>query len=163
MTSTDRGAVIAPTTDERRDAAVRTLEHEIGLLLRRIRRGIAERAVQVHPELNPTSYTLLATLSDFGPRRAADLAELFAMDKGTVSRVVHQLLELGLVERSPDPADGRASIVSVTAEAQRRLGHMYELRRELISQRLSDWLPDDIEHLASQLGRFNNVVFDPAP
>ena len=149
------------TTEGPRDAAVRTLEHEIGLLLRRIRRGIAERALQVHPELNPTSYTLLATLSDFGPRRAADLAELFAMDKGTVSRVVRQLLELGLIERSPDPEDGRASILSVTAEAERRLAHMYELRREMLAQRLADWGPDDIEHLASELGRFNSDVFDP--
>ena len=154
---------VTPTTDERRDVAVRTLEHEIGLLLRRIRRGIAERAVQVHPELNPTSYTLLATLSDFGPRRAAELAELFAMDKGTVSRVVHQLLELGLIERSPDPEDGRASIISVTEEAERRLVHMHELRRELFARRLADWGPEDIEHLALELGRFNNAVFDPAP
>lgn len=151
------------TTEAPRDAAVRTLEHEIGLLLRRIRRGIAERALQVHPELNPTSYTLLATLSDFGPRRAADLAELFAMDKGTVSRVVRQLLELGLIARSPDPEDGRASILSVTAEAERRLGHMYEMRRELLAQRLAEWGPDDIEHLARELGRFNRDVFDPAP
>jgi DNA-binding MarR family transcriptional regulator len=156
MTATTR------TTDERRDTAVRTLEHEIGLLLRRIRRGIAERAVQVHPELNASSYTLLATLSDFGPRRAADLAELFSMDKGTVSRVVHQLLELGLVERSPDPDDGRASIISVTEEAERRLAHMHELRRELFAQRLSEWSPDEIEQLASELGRFNNAVFEPA-
>jgi DNA-binding MarR family transcriptional regulator len=151
-----------PTTDERRDTAVRTLEHEIGLLLRRIRRGIAERAVQVHPDLNPTSYTLLATLSDFGPRRAAELAELFAMDKGTVSRVVHQLLELDLVERSPDPGDGRASIITVTEKAERRMVHMHEMRRELFAQRLADWGPAEIEHLASELGRFTNAVFDPA-
>jgi DNA-binding MarR family transcriptional regulator len=148
---------------ERRDAAVRTLEHEVGLLLRRIRRGIAERAAQVHPELNATSYSLLATLGEFGPRRAADLAELFAMDKGTVSRVVHQLLELGLVDRSPDPADGRASILSVTDEATRRLAHMHELRRELFGERLSDWAPEEIEDLATQLGRFNVAVFDPLP
>jgi len=148
-------------TEERRGTAVRTLEHEIGLLLRRIRKGIAERAVQVHPDLNPTSYTLLGTLSDFGPRRAAELADLFAMDKGTVSRVVHQLLELGLVERSPDPGDGRASIISVTPEAERRLTRMHELRRELFAERLSDWGPDQIEYLAAELGRFNNAVFEP--
>jgi DNA-binding MarR family transcriptional regulator len=153
-------STVTPATDQRRDTAVRTLEHEIGLLLRRIRKGIAERAVQVHPALNPTSYTLLATLSDFGPRRAAELAELFAMDKGTVSRVVHQLLELDLVERSPDPDDGRASIISVTAEAERRLAHMHELRRELFAERLSDWRAEDIEHLDAELDRFNNAVFD---
>lgn len=149
-------------TDEQRDNAVRVLEHEIGLLLRRIRRGIAERALQVHPELNATSYTILGTLAEFGPRRAADLAGLFAMDKGTVSRVVHQLLELGLVERSPDPADGRASIISVTAEATERLAAMHAQRRELFGERLADWATGDIEHLAAELSRFNEAVFEPA-
>jgi DNA-binding MarR family transcriptional regulator len=150
----------APTrVEERRDGAVRVLEHEVGLLLRRIRRGIAERAIQVHPDLNVTSYTLLGTLSEFGPRRAADLAELFALDKGSVSRVIHQLLELGLVERTPDPDDGRASIISVTDEATRRIAHMHELRRALFEERLADWEPDEIEQLASQLGRFNVAVF----
>ena len=154
---------IAPTAEtKQRDTAVRTLEHEIGLLLRRIRRGIAERAVQVHPELNATSYSLLTTLSDFGPRRAADLAELFAMDKGTVSRVVHQLVELGLVDRSPDPGDGRASILSVTKAGTRRLGHMHERTRELFGERLADWPAEDIEDLAIALSRFNTAVFDAA-
>ena len=152
---------VTPTRDtDQRDTAVRTLDHEIGLLLRRIRRGIAERAVQVHPELNATSYSLLTTLAEFGPRRAADLAELFAMDKGTVSRVVHQLAELGLVDRSPDPDDGRASILSVTAEATRRLGLMHERTRELFGERLADWAAEDIEDLAIQLARFNADVFD---
>jgi DNA-binding MarR family transcriptional regulator len=150
----------ATMTDEQRGTAVRVLEHEIGLLLRRIRRGIAERALQVHPELNATSYTLLGTLAEFGPRRAADLAGLFAMDKGTVSRVVHQLLELGLVERSPDPADGRASIISVTDAATERLARMHEQRRALFDERLADWEPEEIEQLAVQLGRFNVAVFD---
>jgi DNA-binding MarR family transcriptional regulator len=148
------------TTDERRGAAVRTLEREIALPLRRIRRGMAERALQVHPELNATSYALLATLGEFGPRRAAVLAEMFAMDKGTVSRVVHQLLELGLVQRTPDPEDGRASIISVTEAATSRLAHMHELRRELFDAQLVDWPAAEIEQLATQLGRFNVAVFD---
>ena len=117
-------------TADRRHVAVRSLEHEIGTLLRRIRNGLAERAVQVHPELNPTSYMILTTLSEHGARRAADLAELFALDKGSVSRVVHQLLELGLIARTPDPADGRASLLSVTDEAVRRLAEVRDHRRE---------------------------------
>jgi DNA-binding MarR family transcriptional regulator len=144
-----------------RETAVRVLEHEVGLLLRRIRRGIAERARQVHPELSATSYTLLGTLAEFGPRRAAELAELFSMDKGTVSRVVHQLLELGLVERTPDPADGRASIIAATDEATTRLARMHEQRRELFDERLVDWDAEDIARLGTELGRFSQAVFEP--
>jgi DNA-binding MarR family transcriptional regulator len=147
----------------RRHAAVRNLEHEIGTLLRRIRRGLAERAVQVHPELNPTSYMILTTLTEHGARRAADLAELFALDKGSVSRVVHQLLELGLIARTPDPADGRASLLSVTDEAVRRLAEVRDHRREHFDDRLLDWEPAEIEELAERLGRFNHALSDAVP
>jgi len=145
---------------DRRSVAVRSLEHEIVALLRRIRRGLAERALVVHPQLNATSYLLLTTLRDRGSCRAADLAEVFALDKGSVSRLVHQLLELGLVERSPDPADGRASILSVTDEAVRRLAAVSEHRREHFDERLAGWEPAEIEELATGLGRFNAALSD---
>lgn len=145
---------------QRRRTAVRTLEHEIGTLLRRIRRGLADRAVQVHPELNPTTYMMLATLEERGPSRAAQLAELFALDKGSVSRAVHQLVELGLVVRSPDPDDGRASILSATDDAVRRLAELHVRQRETFDQRLGAWEPEEIEVLALQLSRFNAALSD---
>ena len=158
------GSVVAQagpgTEDDRRSAAVRGLEHEIGTMLRRIRRGLGERAVQVHPELNTTSYLLLSTLNEQGARRAAELAELFSLDKGSVSRAVHQLVELGLVERTPDPGDGRASLLSVTPETVRRLGEVHGQRRENVDGRLVGWTPEEIEELAQGLGRLNLALAD---
>jgi DNA-binding MarR family transcriptional regulator len=152
------GATTATTTG--RDEAMRALEHEIGLLLRRIRRGMADRAAVVHPDLNLTSYTLLATLADSGPSRAADLADVFALDKGSVSRVVHQLLELGLIARTPDPKDGRASILEVTAEARKKLALMHETRRAQFDARMTEWAPEEIDDLVRSLGRFNQALAD---
>jgi len=146
--------------DVRRSAAVRNLEHEIGTLMRRLRRGLGERAVQVHPELNTTSYLLLSTLNDHGAQRAVGLAELFSLDKGSVSRAVHQLVELGLVERTPDPGDGRASLLSVTPEAVRRLGEVQSQRQEHFDDRLAGWTPVDIEDLAERLGRLGTALGD---
>jgi len=150
-------------TDDRRQLAIRSLEHEIGALLRRVRRGLAERALAVHPELNASSYMLLSTLHEHGARRAADLAELFALDKGSVSRLVHQLLELGLIARSPDPADRRASLLTVTDDAVRRIAAVHEGRREHFDDRLAAWDPTDIEELAERLARFNFALSDAAP
>lgn len=145
---------------EPRDQAMRTLEHEIGILLRRVRRGIAERAQQIHPELNATSYSLLLALADFGPKRAAELADMFALDKGAVSRLVHQLLELGLIERNPDPHDGRASILAVTDLARTKLDEMAAWRRDALDVRLVGWEPDEIDGLAQGLARFNETLSD---
>lgn len=145
-------------SDDDRDAAVRGLEHEIGRLLRRIRRGLADRAAQVDPELNATAYPLLVTLAELGPHRAADLADMFALDKGAVSRIVHQLLELGLIERAPDPQDGRASILSVTAKAEQRLAAIVDQRHAAVGERLADWEADSIVELAAGLARFNSAI-----
>ena len=95
---------------------MRALEHEMGVLVRRIRRLIAERARLVHPDLSPVGYSMLVALNDSGPRRASDLVDLFSIDKGAVSRQVGSLLELGLIERSPDPEDRRAAILAITEE-----------------------------------------------
>jgi DNA-binding MarR family transcriptional regulator len=141
-----------------RDDAMRLLEHEIALLLRRVRKGIGERAVAIDPELNPTSYSLLLTLVDFGPRRAADLAEAFTLDKGVVSRAVRQLLDLGLVDRTPDPVDGRASILAASEEANRRFSDAADLRRRDFGRRLADWEPGEIDALAHGLARLNRTI-----
>ena len=57
-----------------RTETVRALEHEVGVLIRRVRRAIGERARAVHPGLQPMSYLLLAHLAETGPMRSSALA-----------------------------------------------------------------------------------------
>ena len=98
-----------------------TLEHEVGVLIRRVRRVIGERARAVHPDLQPASYLVLTYLADAGRAAASAIVEAFGIDKGAVSRQVQHLVDLGLLERTPDPADGRATLLAVTDDARRRL------------------------------------------
>ena len=42
--------------------------------------------------------------------RASTVAEQFGIDKGAISRQVQHLVDLGLLDRTPDPADGRATL-----------------------------------------------------
>lgn len=137
---------------------LRGLEHEIGILLRRVRKVIGERAYLVHPELNTSAYFLLGTLTEFGPRRASELADLFQLDKGAVSRVVHQLMQLDFVERQPDPEDGRASILQVTELARTRMDDVSALRRRQLSEKLGEWDDADLEQLVGFLGRYNAAL-----
>jgi DNA-binding MarR family transcriptional regulator len=137
------------------DETMRALEHEMGVLVRRIRRMIAERARMVHPDLSPVAYSMLMALNDSGPRRASDLVDLFSIDKGAVSRQVGSLLELGLIERSPDPEDRRAAILAITEEGSRRLSTIAEIRRAEVSQRLAGWNEDDLKGFVETLARYN--------
>ncbi len=140
------------------DETMRALEHEMGVLVRRIRRRIAERARMVHPELSPVAYSMLMALNDSGPRRASDLVDIFSIDKGAVSRQVGALLDLGLIERSPDPEDRRAAILAITEEGSRRLSTIADMRRREVTERLSGWSDDELGEFVAMMARYNNAL-----
>jgi DNA-binding MarR family transcriptional regulator len=139
------------------DETVRALEHEMGVLVRRLRRLIAERARQVHPDLAPVGYSMLVALQD-EPRRASELVDLFSIDKGAVSRQVQSLLELGLIERTPDPEDRRAAILAITPLGHERMEAVAEDRRTEVRERLGDWTDDDLAQLVGSMARYNQAL-----
>lgn len=141
-----------------RPEALASLEREVGVLMRRVKRVIADRATEVHPELQPTSYLMLSWIAEQGAVRASALACEFKVDKGAVSRTVQHLEELGLLAREPDPADGRATLVSVTAEAKDRLQSVEERRRAYFVDRLKGWTVAELGELAESLGRYNETL-----
>ena len=137
---------------------LRDLEREVGVLIRRIRRVIGERARAVHEDLQPASYLMLTWLVDEGPVRASSMVEKFNIDKGAVSRQLHHLAELGLVERTPDPDDGRATLVVASEEGRRRLADVSEHRRKWLDERLGDWDSEELAAFASTLQRYNEAL-----
>jgi DNA-binding MarR family transcriptional regulator len=140
------------------EETLKALEHEMGVLVRRLRRVIAERARMLHPDLSPVAYSMLMALNDSGPRRASDLVEIFSIDKGAVSRQVQTLLELGLIERSPDPEDRRAMILVITEEGSRRLANLALTRRHEVSARLGDWSDEELRSFVRSLARYNSAL-----
>ena len=137
---------------------MRALEHEVSVLIRRVRRVIAERARMIHPDLPAVSYSMLNALNTTGPRRASEFVDLFSIDKGAVSRHVQFLQEIGLVERTPDPEDGRAAIIEITAEGSRRLEEITLTRRAELSTALGGWAEDELVEFVSALGRYNAAL-----
>jgi DNA-binding MarR family transcriptional regulator len=140
------------------DETLRALEHEMSVLVRRIRRVIADRARMLHPELSPVSYSMLMALNDSGPRRASDLVEIFSIDKGAVSRQVQSLLELGLIERTPDAEDRRAMILAISEEGHRRLASIAATRRHEVRERLDDWSDADLTEFVRSMARYNSAL-----
>lgn len=134
---------------------LRGVEREVGVLIRRVRRVIHERARAVHPDLLPASYLLLAHLVEHGPCRPSAVAELFTVDKGSISRQVQQLVDLGLVDRTRDPEDGRATLLSASAAAVARAGEVARRRRLRLDDRLGDWSDEELASFVETLARYN--------
>ncbi len=128
------------------------------MLVRRIRRVIAERARLVHPDLQPASYLMLSHVAENGPMRASSVADLFTVDKGAISRQVTHLMELGLVQKTRDPEDGRAWLLSATPDAKERLRTVTEQRRTYLAERLEGWEAGDLELFTDLLARYNDSL-----
>lgn len=148
---------VEPDPGPRADT-LRLLEREVGVLIRRVKRVIHERARTVHPDLQPASYLMLSWLADSGPVRPSAMVESFSIDKGAVSRQLQHLVDLGLVDRIPDPDDGRASLVSISEDARRRLQVVAADRRAWLSQQLGGWSDEELTGFATTLGRYNETL-----
>lgn len=131
------------------------LERELTVLLRRARANQGEMAREVHPDLESSAYGLLVRLGECGGQRATELAAYIGVGKATMSRQLRALEELGLVARQPDPADGRAWLITLTPEGQSRVSRVREARRARYAGRLADWDPREVTELARLLRQLN--------
>lgn len=139
-----------------RARAFEEISAELRVMGRRFKALVSERAAAVHPQLQPASYYILAFLIENGPTRGSALACQFDIDKGAISRQIQHLVDLGLAERAADPEDGRAQLVSATAEALDRQDAASRMQTRRWQRELEGWSDAELTSFAVQLGRFNS-------
>lgn len=152
-------------------ASVRPLsEHEIALAnnismaLVRLKRATGCVAAQSSKlGMDKTSFALLATLVHAGPQRSSVLAESVHADPSTISRQVAQLVKDGLVERTADPLDGRATLLAATELGRGLFERHRQRRNEMIAGLVRDWSESDRQQLADLLHRFVDVFEEQMP
>jgi DNA-binding MarR family transcriptional regulator len=76
---------------------------------------------------------------------------------------VQHLVDLGLVERSPDPADGRATLLTLTDDARGRAEEVTGGRRRFVDERLGDWSAEELKSFTSALARYNAALESDQP
>ncbi len=103
--------------------------------------------------LEPASFWVLKNLAE-DSMRITELATCIHLDTSTVSRHLTQLERAGLIERSPDPQDGRAQRVGLSAEGRRQLRAAMDRRRELMISSLQGWTDEEIDAFNHLLARF---------
>lgn len=105
-------------------------------LLRSLRRASTTGGLQ------PTQLIVLSLLTQAGPSRVGQIAERVPCSQPTATAVVAELEALGFARREPDPTDGRATRVAVTALGTRALRDVAHGEAEELLERLGS-LPED--------------------
>jgi len=154
MTITGDCAPAAQETDAR-TAAVHRVEAQMGELFGRVRTMFAEIAERFHPGMLPATYRAFTTIARMGPVTASVIADKFIVDKAQISRIVRELEGHGYVSRSPDPADGRASLLTATELGLERLRIARGPQEHQLSESLAHWDVEQIESLADLLRALN--------
>ncbi len=145
------GGMSAPSDREARTAAVRALEGEFSDLITLFRRRVTENANRVSPGMLPGAYKVLTAISRREPVTQSALAETLVLDKSQLSRSVRELAELGLIERTPDPTDGRSSLLRLTDFGRERLAEARLPQEDALLDALAEWRVADIENLSRLL------------
>lgn len=108
--------------------------------------------------VDPGTFWLLKGLAARDSMRVTELAALANLDASTVSRHVAQLHRSGWIERSQDPADGRAQRVAISPAGRELLNQGLARRRVVLSRGLRDWNESDVETFGALLTRFVNDI-----
>jgi DNA-binding MarR family transcriptional regulator len=99
-------------------------------------------------DLSRTEVGLLNTVSG-GPRRITELAELEGLAQPTMTILVKQLEERGLVRRGREDGDGRVVLVHETDAGRRALEDYRARAEEILGGYLAEMPDQQVEDLAA--------------
>lgn len=146
------------TPSETEREAIRDMrDHHIGRLFLQAHRAYSAHAVELlrargYDRLGPAHTAILPHI-DIDGTRASVIAERAGMTKQGAGQVIDDLQRQGLVERIPDPADGRASLVVFTDAGWTYLRAAADLKTEIESDYLQLLGTGQFECLCTNLAR----------
>jgi DNA-binding MarR family transcriptional regulator len=112
---------------------------------------------QLDGELARTEIGLLKTLGG-GPRRITELAELEGLAQPTITILIKQLEEKGLVTRTRQSGDGRVVLVNVTESGNVALEEYRGRLRTVLGGYLAEISDEQVEALATATETLEQLV-----
>ncbi len=114
-----------------------------------LRRLIAETELDRH--LRPGQGNVLFALFEQEGRTLGEICDHLGIVKSTMTSVVQQMVDTGVVRTEPDPRDGRAKTLWLTELGRSLRPQCMEVTRELESALCGDLSPEEQERLKGLL------------
>ena len=109
---------------------------DLRVVFSRLRRRL--RSLAIDDELTPSQTAVLTRLWKEGASSASALAGAEGVRPQSMATIVTALEQRGLIERTPDPEDGRRQIVSLTKDGKRRAESDREVREEWLTSAMQE-------------------------
>jgi len=107
------------------------------------------------------SHTSLFPFIELEGTRLTDLAARLGVSKQAAGQLVEDLEKMGVLERAPDPADGRAKLVRFSARGRRGLLEGLAVLRRMEAELSARLASGDMEQLHGILLRLLDVLETP--
>ena len=104
------------------------------------------------------SHTSLFPFIELEGTRLTELAARVGVSKQAVGQLVEELEEMGILERAPDPADGRAKLVRFSARGRRGLLEGLAVLRRMEAELSARLASGDLERLHGILLRLLDAL-----
>jgi len=147
---------VNPTAAPPHDAGADQLADVVARLRRALRRGI--RGDYPWELLPMAQVELLQQLAAHPASRVGDLAANLRLAPNTVSTLVAQLTERGLLARVADPADGRSRRLSLTGAGGQQLQAWQQAQRRMLADALSRIAASDQRAVLAALPAFERLT-----
>lgn len=145
--------------DEEGRARASTLARNLRALLGKLKRRLRDQA---HVgDLTPSQISALLRLEENGPATASSLARAEGMRPQSMAPVLNALEGAGLVHGTPDPADGRQTLFSLTETFRTTVAEGRAARQDWLTRTLEERLsPQEQHELARAVELLNRLVED---
>ncbi len=112
-----------------------------------LRLGRRLRAARPADSVALSALAILSTLHNRGPMAAARLAEIERLQPQSLTRLIQDLEERGLIARQPDPNDRRTLLINLTDEGLRAYAYDISARHAWLSHIMAERLTGDEQAL----------------
>jgi DNA-binding MarR family transcriptional regulator len=129
------------------DTSLTDVAAKLRLAIVRTSRRLRQEAAVDSGRLTPTSTATLATIERFGPLTPSEAAQIESVQRPTMTRTLGCLEREGLIERTPDPADGRSSLVAVNAAGRERLRRLRGRKNAYLARRMRGLAAEEVATL----------------
>src|SRR5919112_5005727 len=113
----------------------------------RTARRLRQEAAAETTSLTPTSVAALATIERHGPMTPSEIAAIERVKRPTITRTLGCLEREGLIDRAPDPADGRSALVSINGTGRERLRRLRSRKNAYLARRMRNLSDEEVETL----------------
>lgn len=149
----------APPTSDREYV----LSDQIGFLLRLANQRHLELFHKRMPDLTPTQFALMVTLSDSGNASQNELGRRVGIDAATTNGVVERLMKKNFIQSQTDPDDKRRLQISLSDSGRQVLQESIDIAHSITSATLTGLTTREAQRLVQLLKKMQSSGHELTP